>query len=155
MRKAIGFRAEPRTVHWVIVSMTEGGEPGLEEHNAITAPKDFAEGAALTWFRSRVTNLLEQHTVDAAGFKYAEPMAKGGASDSSRARARLEGVLLQLMDERALPVFTGAYRSLSGQLGSKSAKAYLASDDVRGLDWRGIPQYRKEAVLVALAALEA
>jgi hypothetical protein len=157
VHKAIGFRTEPRTVHWATVSVGEGegGEPVLEDHGAVTAPRDFSEGAALTWFRGRIRNLLEEQAVHAAGFKYAEPVARGAQADSARARARLEGVLLQLMDESALPVFAGAFRALSGQLKSKSAKAYIAGNDMRGLDVSALSKLRKEALLVALAALEA
>jgi hypothetical protein len=153
MAKAIGFRAEPTTVHWAVVSTSAAG-PILEDHGSIGAPKGYEEAAVLTWFRGRTANLINEHGVEAAAIKYTEPIARRGGADAARARCRLEGVILQLAHERGLRIFTGAFRALSGQLGSKSAKAYLDGDDVRGLDWSGVKPLPREAVLMALAALE-
>jgi hypothetical protein len=148
--KAIGFRVEPKAVHYAVVT-SSGVDPVLEEYATIKAPKDHTEGQVLSWFRERILNLLEQHRPAGGAIKYAEQVSRGGG-DSGRARARLEGVLLQLLDEQKIEIFTGAYKALSGRMGTKSAKAYLSQDDVRGLDWSGLRQPQREAVLVALAA---
>lgn len=153
MSKAIGFRVEPTAVHWALIN-NDSEQLILEEHATIKAPKGDDEGSILTWFRGRILNLVEQHAPNAVGIKYMEQVAKGGGGDSGRARARLEGVILQALHERGLRVFTGAYKAVSGQLGSRSAKTYLKADDVRGLDWSGVPDKRREAILVAMAALE-
>jgi hypothetical protein len=154
MSKAIGFRVEPAAVHWAIVTMKPGEEPILEQAETIKAPKDSEEGAALSWFRGRVSNLLEQHKPGSAAIKYAEQIAPGRRGDAARKRARLEGVLLQLCDESRITPFTGAYKAVSGRLQTTSAKNYLKQDNVRGINWTGHPLVRREAILVALAALE-
>ena len=154
MPKAIGFRVEPAAVHWAIVTLEPGEEPVLEQAETVKAPKDSDEGAALTWFRGRVANLLEQHKPGSAAIKYAEQVAPGRRGDGARKRARLEGVLLQLCDESRVALFTGAYKAVSGRLQTNSAKKYLKQDNVRGIAWAGHPPVRREAILVALAALE-
>lgn len=154
MAKAIGFRVEPAAVHWATVTLEPGKEPILEQAETIKAPKDSEEAAVLTWFRGRVFNLLEQHKPGSAAIKYAEQVAPGRRGDAGRKRARIEGVLLQLCDESRIMPFTGAYKAVSGRLQTTSAKKYLKQDNVRGIDWTGHPPLRREAILVALAAVE-
>jgi hypothetical protein len=51
-------------------------------------------------------------------------------------------------------VLTGKLQAISSRLGSKSAKAYLATDEVRGIDISEIKNAsQKESVLVAVSAL--
>lgn len=151
--KSIGFRAEPAALHWATVSR---GEHGLvmEQSGTIKAPKDLSEGATLSWFRGRVKTLLDEQAPEVAAIKYTEQIAPGGRGDSARRRVRTEGVILQLLDEKGLSVVTGAYRAMAGQMKTTSAKKYLAEPTLRGLDWSGLPQLRKEALLVAVAGLE-
>lgn len=152
MKRAIGFRVEPRAVHWALVEGT-GEEPVLVESATISAAKTHTEPEALSWFRARIKDLILRYEPSAAGIKYTEQIARGGRGDSARLRCRIEGVILQLLNEERLEIFTGNYRRVSGLMGSKSAKQYLDSDDLRGLDWSAVTKVRREAVLVAVAAL--
>jgi len=42
---------------------------------------------------------------------------------------------------------------ISGRLGTKKAKKYIDSNELRGLDLSKIPTLAREAVLIAVAAL--
>lgn len=50
-------------------------------------------------------------------------------------------------------VFTGALKDIASAMGTKASKKYLEQDDLRGLDWSEFDDKRREAVLVATAAL--
>ncbi len=152
MNKAIGFRAEPKSVHWAVVEGSST-EPILVDRGTITSPKTYGEPQSLTWFRARAQELLARFGPESGGIKYTEQLARGGG-DSMRTRCRIEGVILQLLDQERIEILTGNFRRVSGQMGSASAKKYLDSDDLRGLDWKALPRIQREAVLVAVAALK-
>ena len=150
--KAIGFRVERKKLHWAVVSGSAEA-PVLEDHGMDSAPTHYDEAATLSWFRSRTLALIDRSTPDRAGIKYPENTAQGGGTNSARERSRAEGVVLQALNEKGVQAFTGVYKAVSGKMGTKSAKDYLGGDDVRGLDWTGVPAYRKEAVLSAIAGM--
>jgi hypothetical protein len=52
-----------------------------------------------------------------------------------------------------IAVVTGPLATISKNLGTKAAKKYLETDDLRGLDWSKCPKNRREAILVAASAL--
>jgi hypothetical protein len=88
--------------------------------------------------------------------RYPEPRALGANKDSAKSRCRVEGVVLEACSSRNLEVVTGALTTISKNLGSKSGKAkeYLASDDLRGLDWSLLKNSKiREAILVAASVL--
>lgn len=60
---------------------------------------------------------------------------------------------MEVVNSVKLPVTACALKTISSKLGSQSAKKYLESDDLRGLDWSGVPKNSREAILVAAAAL--
>jgi hypothetical protein len=98
--------------------------------------------------------LIDVHEPTCAGFKLMEPVARSSARAALQARQHIEGVLLQLSDERKLRVFAGALSSVAAQLDTKTAKDYLSRDDLRGIDWRKMNAQVKEAILAATAALK-
>jgi hypothetical protein len=153
MAVAIGFRVAPDAIHWAVVSLVDG-LPVLEDHAQATLPKDYNEQEALSWVRDRVLHLLDQHRVEIAGMKYPEQIARSKHADAARTRSRIEGVILQALHERGVRAWTGAFKALSGTIGSGSAKAYLETEDLRGMRWEKLPTYRREAALFAYAALE-
>ena len=151
MAVAIGFRVEGRHVHWAVVSEAEA-DLVLEDSGSFAAPRADTEAPALTYIRQRAERILDQHQPSHGGIKYTEPIARA-KGDGPRARARIEGVLLQRMDESGMVTFGGAYNAISPRLGTPSAKQLLEKADLRGLDWTDVPDLIREAVLCAAAAL--
>lgn len=152
MSKAIGFRVEGKNVHWAIVAVDRDSLI-LEDSATFTAPRGVSEGSALTYIRERVGRILEQHTPDFGAVKYTEPTARS-SGDGPRARARIEGVILQRIDEAGVDTLGGAYNVISPRLGTTSAKDLLTNQDLRGLAWGNVPSLQKEAILAAAAALK-
>src|SRR6266436_4634469 len=151
MNRALGFRAEPKQIHWAIVEGTRH-TPILIAHDNAAAPVNLEEAAALSWYTSRVKLIIEKYKPAAAMIRTAESVARGSHMDGPRRRLRIEGVLLQTIDSCGLEVSIGALAVISGKLGSH-AKKYIDSGELRGLDLSKIPLPSKEAILVAVAAL--
>jgi hypothetical protein len=153
MAKSIGFRVEGKAVHWAVVS--DAAEALiLEDSGSFTPPRAYAEAAALTFVRGRVGSILDQHAPSHGGIKYTEATARG-AGDGPRARARIEGVILQRLDEEGVQVLGGAYNTISPRLGVDSAKKLLDEESLRGLEWGAVSALHREAILVSVAAMEA
>lgn len=153
MAKAIGFRIEPKRVHYAVV---EGRpeEPILLENDRIQAPKPYSQAEALSWYRKRVSVLLASFRPTFGAIKFMEPSARARASDNIRRRHRIEGVILQLLEENQLQLMSGAFTTIAAELGvDGSIKHYLERDDLRGINWEALPRLQKEAILVATAAL--
>jgi hypothetical protein len=154
--RSIGFRAEKDTVHWAVVEGTVD-LPKLVAEGKFSAPKTDSEPEALHWYRNKVRQMIEQHQAHVAAVRYGETFlqrgAKGKSLGSMFARARIEGVILEAACSSNLKVFTGQLAQISSRLDSPRAKAYLESGDLRGLDLAGKPANRREAILVAVAAL--
>jgi hypothetical protein len=152
VRRAIGFRAEADKVHWAVVEGTKH-TPILIGTGIAAAPVDLSEASALSWYANRLRLLVEAHRPDVAMVRSIEPMAPSSRKEGPRQRLRIEGVLLQTMDSCGLRASTGAFATISANLGA-SAKSLLASKKYRELDLAEIPDYSREAVLVAVAALQ-
>jgi hypothetical protein len=151
MKRALGFRAEAKQVHWAIVEGTQRA-PILVAHDKAAAPINLDEAPALTWYGTRVRHIVETYKPYMASIRSVEPIARGSNKEGARRRLRIEGVLLQTIDSCGLQVTIGALAMISGRLGSQ-AKKYVASDELRGLDLSQIPNLSREAILVAVAAL--
>ena len=147
----IGFRVEPKCVHWAVVRGT-AANPVLVAVETVNAPKDFSEVQTLTYFRERVLTLIREYKPGLAGIRYAETVVRG-KTEPLKVRSRIEGVVAQACDEKNLIVHTGSLKTIGARLGSKSPKDYLESEDLRGLDWSKLNQMRREAVLAAASAL--
>lgn len=150
--KVLGVRAEPAMLHWAVVEGTATA-PILVAHDKAAAPVNLDEANALHWYRSRVQHLLQEYGVTAVAVRSAESFGRRGNTDADRKRARIEGVLLEVAASKSLPATASALKTIGGNLGTKSAKDYLDNDDLRGLDWSRLNANRREAVLVAAAAL--
>jgi hypothetical protein len=151
MDRALGFRAEPKQIHWAIVEGTRRA-PRLIAYDSAAAPVNLEEAPALSWYTSRIKLIVEQYKPAVAMVRAAELVARGGNKDGPRRRSRIEGVLLQTIDSCGLSVRIGALATISGKLGGQ-AKKYIDSGEFRGLDLSEIPLASKEAILVAVAAL--
>jgi hypothetical protein len=152
--RVLGYRAEARQFHWAVVEGTRD-HPILLEYAKAAAPVSLDEAASLSWVRERARLIIRTHRPDAAALRSPEPIARGGNSDGARRRLRLEGVLLEACDSCQVRVTTGALATISANLGTKSAKAYLERGELRGIDISKLADPAREAVLVAVARLPA
>ena len=150
--RVLGVRVEPRVLHWAVVEGTVSA-PVLVASGKAAAPVAMDEANALHWYRSRVVHLIDEYGVSGVAVRSAESFGRHGNSEADRQRARIEGVVLEVAAAKALPATAAALKKISGKLGSAAAKAYLAEDELRGLDWSTLSANRREAVLVAASAL--
>jgi hypothetical protein len=151
MTRALGFRAEPSRIHWAVVEGSRQA-PILLAHDRAAAPVDFDEAPALSWYRTRVKQIIEMYKPAAVTIWTAESIARGGNTVGARRRLRIEGVLLETADSCGLSATIGALAAISSKLGTP-AKKYINADDFRGLDLSTLPAQRREAILVAVAGL--
>lgn len=154
--KAIGFRAEKDKVHWAAVTGTSE-DPVLENDDKFSAPKSFGQAEQFAWYRDRVRTLIEDQEPDVVAVRYSETFLqrkpKPNVLASMFARARIEGIVVEAASSLHIPVMAGALATISAGLGSRRAKGYLESGDLRGIDLSTITKNRREAVLAAAAAL--
>ena len=149
MPKALGFRAESGQIHWAVVEGTPEA-PIVVAHDSAAAPVNLDEAPGLSWYSNRVRLLVETYQPAAAAIRTAEPISK--SNNTGATPLRIEGVLLQTLDSCNLAVTLGALATISGKLGTQ-AKRYIESGKCRGLDLTKIQPARREAILVAVAAL--
>jgi len=154
--RAIGVRVEKDKVHWSVVEGTPE-QPVLVADDKFSAPKTYDVSAQLAWYRKRVRTLIEEYAVDHVAVRYAETFLrhklKPNVLASMYARARIEGVVVEAAASLNVPVLTGTLGTISAGLGSRRAKSYLESGEIRGIDLNGKPTNRREAILTAAAAL--
>lgn len=150
--KAIGFRAEPTALHWAVV---EGPDQPLRllGNGKLTAPKTYTEAESLGWYRNEVRTLIDEFHPQKAAIRYPEPSARQGKPTRTHIRVRMEGVVLEAIQSKSLPVLTGALTTMRAELETDSAKAYVDTGQFRGLDCSSLTENTREAVVVAAAAL--
>ncbi len=150
--RGIGFRIEPRMINWAVV---EGSpqSPVLVACDAIAPPRTFGEGQSLVWCRTQVRTFIDAYRPERAWIRYPEHSARPSRSTGVHTRARMEGVIIESAHSKGLRVMTGALNSISAKLGTASAKAYLGSSALLGLDWSKFSDNRREAILAAVASL--
>jgi hypothetical protein len=153
MFRSLGIRVEPSAIHWAAVEGTKS-QPILVAADNAGAPVTYSEAQSLSWYRNRMLHIIQRYKPQIVAVRYPEPTGRAGGSDAMRRRVRIEGVVLEAADFSGLPVTTGALVTISANLGVKSAKTYLGEEDLRGLDWSKRNSLGREAILVAVSALE-
>jgi hypothetical protein len=139
-------------VHWAI---TEGSlqAPILIAVEMAEAPASYDEGQALVWYRDRMRFIIDQFKPRVVAIRYPEPIGKSRGTDAAHRRSRVEGVVLEAASSNNLKTITGAFATISKNLGSGSAKKYLEEKELRGLDWSEHSKNQREAILVAASVL--
>ncbi|ABA20778.1 hypothetical protein Ava_1154 [Trichormus variabilis ATCC 29413] len=155
MVKAIGFRAETQTVNYAVVKGTKK-EPILIVNDKMTPPKSYEkESQQLVWYRDRLLTIIEQYQPQFGAIRLPEPSSFPRANkDSLLKRARIEGVILEVLGEKRIDCILGAFKTISSGINSQSAKKYLSHDEFRGIDWSDMNQNQQEAILAAVTQLE-
>ena len=105
---AIGIRVEAELFHWAAVE-GEPDAPILIAADEVSAPETYSEAASLSFYRDRTFHIFDQYRVSVVAVRYPEPSAPGPATDSARKRSRIEGVIMEAANSRALSVVTGAF----------------------------------------------
>jgi hypothetical protein len=150
---ALGVRVDPKETAWALVSGT-AAEPILEAHDKLVPPKVLsAEPERLLWYWDQIALLIKDRRPKLLAVRYAEDFGVRGKREPDRIRARIEGVVMASAAQLGVKVFTGALKDIASAMGTKASKKYLEQDDLRGLDWSEFDDKRREAVLVATAAL--
>lgn len=149
---SIGIRVEPSKIHWAVVTGSNA-QPILEGADALPAPKSWAEAAALQWYRNQVIQLIERYNPSSAVIRDTE-VSGHLQVQSLQTRCRIEGVVIEAAQSKALVVTSGRLNKMSALLDTKSAKKYITSDEFRGVDLSRYAPYTREAILVAVAGLE-
>jgi hypothetical protein len=155
--RAIGFRAEASAVWWTIADGS-ADHPTLFQKGRLRIPVDYSEDEALAWVRNQVATIVGEFNPARAAIRSQETflMRKPNpkALTSMLQRARIEGVIMEGLRAVGVEVLTGKLRAIASRMGSKSAKAYLDTDDVRGIDISEIRNAsQRESILVAVSAL--
>jgi hypothetical protein len=151
--KAIGFRAEPSAITWAVVEGTKD-QPILVGHGKEVPPATFDEVAALKWFRVQIQHIVHLYSPQIAAVRYPETFQPRAKVAPLGQRCRVEGVLIEAASSCGVDkVLTGPLATISKNLGTKAAKHYLESDELRGLDWSKHKDHEREAILVAASAL--
>lgn len=147
------MRVDPKETAWALVSGT-AAEPILEAHDKLVPPKVLStEPERLLWYWDQLALLIKDRRPKVLAVRYAEDFGVRGKREPDRIRARIEGVVMASAAQLGVKVFTGALKDIASAMGTKASKKYLEQDDLRGLDWSEFDDKRREAVLVATAAL--
>ena len=150
---AFGLRVDPKETAWAHVTGT-AEEPILEDHDKLVPPKVLSnESERLVWYSDQIALLIKDRRPKIIAVRYAEDFGVRGKREPDRVRARIEGVIMESAMRLGITVFTGALKEIASAMGTKASKKYLEQDDLRGLDWSTLDDKRREAVLVATAAL--
>lgn len=150
--KSLGLRVEATTVHWAIVEGTPE-DPTLVESGRLRFPKNRTTHEQLSWLRTEICALVAQFGATSGGIRLPEPNMRQGLSTMAP-RLRAEGVVLEAMAASNLsPVVAGPLSTIGSLIQSKQPKGYLSEDEMRGMDWSELDPNKREAAIVACAAL--
>jgi hypothetical protein len=154
--KSLGLRVEKDKIHWAVVEGTVSA-PVLSADDKFSAPETYDEAQQLAWYRQRLRTLIEDQRPDIVAVRFSETFLqhkpKPNVLASMFARARIEGVAIEAASSLNLPVISGQLGTISAAMGSRRAKSYLETGDLRGIDLSKKSANRAEAILAAVAAL--
>ena len=156
MIKAIGFRVEATTVHYAIVGGTKQ-LPTLFYHDKMTPPSSYdKECCQLAWYRDRLLNIIAEYQPKLGAIRFPERSSYAAANiDSLLRRARIEGVILEVLWGQNVECRGTVFKRMSSDLNCKKAKDYLKHENFRTLDWSKIKnEDRRLSILVAVTQLE-
>ena len=154
MATALGFRATDKEVFWAVVEGTVQ-QPILRATDKLVFPVSFDFYDSLPWCRERVRQLVDAYTPSVAAVRKPEGQARI-EDESSRSRLRVEGVLLEALRSKNVPVELCMLANIAKLMSlgnAKDAKEQLSRHDCRGLDWKGYGPNSKEAILVGACVL--
>ncbi|HWB12480.1 MAG TPA: hypothetical protein VG826_24860 [Pirellulales bacterium] len=153
---AMGIRVAKDYFRWAVVSKNED-ELNIVAKGKMSAPKTYDEADSLAWYRERVQTIAKQHGAKMAAVRFSETFLGRGRGPTSKVlesmlmRARIEGVITEALRADGLPVGTGGWQKISARMGTRSAKAYTDSGEVRGLSIADEPEELQDAITAAIS----
>lgn len=152
--RAVGFRAATNELFWAVVEGTID-EPVLIDSGRIKRPRTMpTDGDALAWFVGEIGRLVREYQPQRSAVRTPEPV--GRAAHKMFPRVRLEGAVIATLVGHQVPCFSAALGTITAELGATtSAKRYIDGGHVRGVDISEMLVPQREAVVVAVAALDA
>ncbi len=156
--RSMGCRAEKDRVFWAVLTGTVEA-PILDSNDKVVIPREYSESQGLNFVRNQLMTLIRKFEVQQLGVRLSETFLKTKPSSTALAsmfqRARIEGVVMEIAQELGCTVTPGNLQKIGQGLGTRSAKAYLDRDELRGLDISSIKNASmREAILTAASLLE-
>jgi hypothetical protein len=161
--RAIGFRVEPSCVHWAVVDGPPD-RPVLLPPGTLIPPQTFTWGQTLSWYVKEIGTLCREYEPAVAWIRTSE-RSRTKASLVEK-RSQIEGVIAAITETSGVRPKLGALATITAQVGpwpdpnagkkqkKPSAKDYLPLEDFREIDWSDYGANEREAILVAVAALQ-
>jgi hypothetical protein len=147
---AVGFRCEPREVHWVVMDGTRGA-PVVVEKDRMRVPQNMARPAELSWLLREIAELLVRTSPAAVGYKRSE------ASPRPRHPQRLEAeaIVQVAAHDAGVPEICGLLkRRLKSAIHYDGDARYVTrAVDEAELEGLGNSLEEKEAALAAWSLL--
>lgn len=149
----LGLRAAPKFVTFAVFDTDGQAVVNVED---IHVPSAFAWPEALKYVRSSILDVLREFKVEQAGIRTTEPVAQSPSIE----RIQIEGVIQEAFASSALiKYFAGPIAVGTAILGIDRADFKpMAKDGRNDMDvenWEGMSEARREAVLYAMAAVNA
>lgn len=151
---SLGIRAETSAVNWAVVTGSTD-EPVLVATETASAPVSYDEAGALGWFRNALAQLIETYSPEVVAIRSPETVRGPSLQTSMHRRCRVEGVIMETAQSSGLKVVVGPLATISKNLGTRAAKHYLETTELRGIDWSKHPKNRREAILAGASVLPA
>jgi hypothetical protein len=157
MMRAIGFCATPSEIRFAIL---EGSvdSPVIVDKSKLIPPKIYKdnEAARLSWYRQRIIALIDDSQVNSSGIRFPESNARGLNKANSMRRLRTEGVIMEALHSKGVPIIAqGAQSHIKGLLGVNHSLDKYASEDIsfRGITLNEIPKYYHDCIFACAASL--
>jgi len=149
----LGLRAAPKFVTFAVFDSEGDIIVNVED---IQVPSAFAWPEALKYVRSSVLDVLREFKVEQAGIRTTEPIAKSPSIE----RMQIEGVIQEAFASSSLiKYFAGPIAVGAAVLGiDRTNFKPMAKEGRNDMDvdnWDGMSEARREAVLYAMAAVNA
>lgn len=148
----IGIRAGNRGVTFAVFDSTSKSVVNVEE---IRIPAAFSTPDGLKYLRSNLLDVLREFSVEKAGIRVTEPMAKISYPE----RIQIEGVVQEAFSSSNLQsYYIGQISSISARLGIDRDQFKPMADGEKdpGIeDWGDMSKEGREATLCAMGAVNA
>jgi hypothetical protein len=154
---SIGFRVSPTKVTFAIVRGSPGQDFTLVNASAVNIPPALDTPRQLQFIRTTLLDVMDEYAVTRAGLRLAEHTAK----QKNPFRLNLEGVVQELLASGNVERFvSGPIATIASLLGISDrtvVKALISGQEspAYAIDWTGLTNEEREAVLMAVAAASA
>lgn len=157
---AIGFRVAPTEISYAIVQ-ENGKQNEIISISSLKIPASIGVSEQLSYIRKTFETIISQYDVSFAGIKLIEGNARTSINNSLIFRFNVEGVLMELFTNSTVRRhFLGVASNIASTLNISKQKPLEMLTGVVDLtnvvsdSGKRISTEQKEAILVALAALE-